>query len=212
MADTASAASNHRRQRILDATVAVLREGREVRVTEVAEMADVSTGLIYRYFGNREDLLAAAYVITSVGNVLTDAEMIEALVGGKSRSHAVDAVRTIYMDIFDAARHDVRWARLEALSHYRTNPQLSKRLAASRLSAIQSVTRSVVTAFQIHDPEALRQVDALALLTAAIPLGFTAIGGDEVESGHRWRVANLMALLVVRTLEDVGVSWPEETG
>ena len=58
---------NDRRNRILDAAIAVIaRRGvRRMRVQEVATTAGVSVALVYHYFGSREGLLTAALLAVS---------------------------------------------------------------------------------------------------------------------------------------------------
>jgi TetR/AcrR family transcriptional regulator, cholesterol catabolism regulator len=60
--DTMSSAQLARRQRLIDAVVELVGEGRDedVQMKDIAERADVALGTVYRYFSSKDHLLAAA--------------------------------------------------------------------------------------------------------------------------------------------------------
>jgi len=60
--DTMSVAQLARRQRLIDAVVELVGEGRDedVQMKDIAERAGVALGTVYRYFSSKDHLLAAA--------------------------------------------------------------------------------------------------------------------------------------------------------
>ncbi|MFI9251917.1 TetR/AcrR family transcriptional regulator [Streptomyces sp. NPDC053069] len=60
------------RRALIDAAVALLREGRAVTIAEAAETAQVSTATAYRYFSNPSDLLLEARTLMRAPDVLAD--------------------------------------------------------------------------------------------------------------------------------------------
>ncbi|MGW3205599.1 TetR/AcrR family transcriptional regulator [Streptomyces sp. NPDC001135] len=73
------------RRALIDAAVALLREGRTVTIAEAAETARVSTATAYRYFSHPSDLLLEARTLMRAPDVLTGlpdepAERLDAVV------------------------------------------------------------------------------------------------------------------------------------
>jgi AcrR family transcriptional regulator len=62
--DTMTASQLARRQRVLDAVVALVNEGadEDMQMKEIAERSGVALGTIYRYFSSKDHLIAAALV------------------------------------------------------------------------------------------------------------------------------------------------------
>jgi AcrR family transcriptional regulator len=60
---TLSAKQNERRQRVIDAAMALAEEGGydAVQMRDVAARADVALGTVYRYFSSKDQMLAAAF-------------------------------------------------------------------------------------------------------------------------------------------------------
>jgi len=60
------------RRALIDAAVALVREGRTITISEVADRAQVSVATAYRYFSSPRDLLIETQTVTLAPEFLTD--------------------------------------------------------------------------------------------------------------------------------------------
>mgnify|MGYP006280956549 FL=1 len=116
--------------RIADATInEILKNGvLGLRLASVARQAKVSTPLIYKYFGNREGLIAEVLGARIERDYLDDIQQIAALLPTVSEDTNVDDVYALLPKPEDPWRYERRWLRLEAKAASRRIPALHARL------------------------------------------------------------------------------------
>lgn len=184
------------------ATVDTLRQGREVRVLEIAEAAGVSHSLIYRHFpaGGREELVAEAYARIYRQTVDEDLAALEQIDG--TSEDFLEKVRELMAVILSPARVPVRWGRLEALAAARTNPYLATRIETARNDMVEGLT-DLLCARWAGD-RTRTEVRAFAILTLSLPLGLTAMLPVEVDAEESEVVADEWSSLVASWL----AGWP----
>lgn len=182
------------REAMIAATVETLREGREVRVLEIAETAGVSHSLIYRHFpdGGREELIAEAYARIFRGAVAEDLAQLQGFSGSREHLHA--QLITLHTAILSAARAPQRWARLEALSAARTNAFLAERIESTKAELVDALTDQILATVDLSEtPEQVREFCALVL---GIPLGLTAMLPVEIDPDRVATLAHVWADLI----------------
>jgi len=180
---------------MIQATIEVLRSGREVRVLEIAEAAGVSHSLIYRHFpdGGREELIAEAYARIFRG--LTD-EDIEAATGFSREPELLrQQLVGFYTQLLSPQRTPQRWARLEALAHARINSFVAERIEQTRRELVKHLTALYL---QLSDwPFPRDRVEAFATVMLSIPLGLTAMLPMELTELEIDQIAQTWAELTI---------------
>ena len=180
------------RERIVRVTEARLREGHEVRVADICAEADVSPALIYKYFADREDLIAEAYARIFAGYVREDLAAMEHEIDLASPDLEEGLVRFVAR-ILDPERDEARWARLEALAHGRTNPGVAARIAKIREQLVDEFAGRALAARPGWDATHAR---AFAVIALGMPLGITAMGSEPMEPFEREAIARMWAGLL----------------
>lgn len=190
------------REAMIVATIDTLREGREVRVLDIAEAAGVSHSLIYRHFpaGGREELIAEAYARIYRTTVDEDLAALRRIEG--SPAEFLARVRQLMVVILSPDRVPVRWGRLEALAAARTNPHLAERIESARSDMVEGLTD--VLCERWAEGRDRSEVRAFAMLTLSLPLGLTAMLPLEVDPAEREAVADEWSRLVANWL----AGWP----
>lgn len=183
------------------ATMDCLRQGREVRVLEIAEAAGVSHSLIYRHFpeGGREELIAEAYARVYRSTVDEDLAALNRING--RQEDLLAKVRELIMVVLSPARVPVRWGRLEALAAARTNHYLARRIESARTDLVEGLTDLLCARWADRDREEVR---AFAILTLSLPLGLTAMLPVEFDAAESEAVADEWTRLVASWL----AGWP----
>lgn len=190
------------REAMIVATIDTLREGREVRVLEIAEAAGVSHSLIYRHFpdGGREELIAEAYARIYRTTVDEDLAALRQIEG--TPEDFLAQVRELMLVVLSPARVPVRWGRLEALAAARTNPHLARRIESARTDMVEGLTDLLCSRWVVGRDRA--EVRAFAILTLSLPLGLTAMLPVDVEAQESGVVADEWSRLVTSWL----AGWP----
>lgn len=189
---------------MIAAAVEVLRQGREVRVVEVAESAGVSHSLIYRHFpqGGREELIAEAYARIFRAAVMSDIEAVTQL--EPDTKNLRPRLHGIYRQILSGARAKSRWARLEALAQSRRNAHAARRMDQTRAELLDGVAAALQrTAGWDISAERTR---AYALIALSVPLGFTAMVEPAADEAIRDQVADVWAAMTVAWLRSEGLA------
>ena len=186
------------RERLLLATERALREGREIRVAEICKEAQVSAALIYKYFDDREDLIAEGYGRIYRGLVAEDLAGLDDF--PTERAELRLAIRDQARQIFSRERDDIRWARLEALSHARINPGVARRIERIRTELVEEFA-NVLMAYKgavfTRDEAATMSVIALGLV-----LGVTAMSYQELSDEKRESLAEMWSTMMMATLAE----------
>lgn len=191
------------RDALVAATVDVLLAGGEVQVKEIAATAGVSHTLIYRHFpdGGKDELMAEAYAEIFRGLAKEDVDRVVDVIAA-----GVDVqgeLRKAARAIFDPRRGSRRAARLEALAQTRLNPYVEERIDAMRKELVQHAADRIVALNLGVDT---RRARTISLITQAVPLGITAIGGVSLGKADREAVADLWADTILSWLGSAGES------
>lgn len=195
-----SGAVSARKAEILEAAVATLRSGREIKVAQLASEIGITAGLIYRYFEDKDELTAAAYERIVSTYVLFDLQTFRAMIG-LSREEMREALIAQWTEILGPGRRDARWSRLEALGHFRLNPRLGARIAEMRRRIVDQYVETLREAFELPSATVgLDRVEAMVWLALSVPVGFTAIGGDDAPDDIRGEMVEVLADTILRAV------------
>jgi AcrR family transcriptional regulator len=186
------------RQALIEATAAVLSRGQDVQIKEIAETVGVSHTLVYRHFpeGGKDEMVAEAYGHLFKGVAQSDFDRLFTAL--KAPGPTRDRIRDLVLAVLSPRRADVRWARLEALVQTRMNPYVAERIEGARQALIQGF------ADRLREIEPGLPADTavgLSLISQALPLGITAIGGPGLTRQQRETVAELWADAMVHLFE-----------
>lgn len=180
------------RERIVRVTEARLRAGAEVRVADICAEADVSPALIYKYFTDREDLIAEAYGRIISGFITLDRDEIRR---GIDLSDPVlpQTLAAFIRARLARERDEERWTRLEALAHGRVNPGVTQRIADQRRELVDELAGMALAAEPSWDAT---QARAFAVLAFGMSVGLTAMTDLELEDFEREALSTMWAALL----------------
>jgi AcrR family transcriptional regulator len=186
------------RERLLLATEACLIAGLEPRVADICKAADVSAALIYKYFVDRDDLIAEAYArifkglvasdLLAIAHFPTDLEELRIAISNQAKV------------IFSAERDVVRWARLEALAHARMNPGIAGRIEAARHELVSGLADAVMKFDGVKMGRA--EAETLSVIALGIILGATAMSPERMDDEQRALIAEMWSTMVYTTLKN----------
>lgn len=120
-------------ERILDAVSEQLeRSGiAGLRLRDVAERLNVSVPSLYRFFEDREAMIAAAYVRDfSLQTYLDIDELKELFAAAETMEDYEQGLRRVVVDIFGDERRRNRWRKLAAMAATRHDAQLMEQIAS----------------------------------------------------------------------------------
>lgn len=180
------------RERIVRATEARLRAGHEVKVAEVCAEAEVSPALIYKYFADREELIAEAYARMFAGFAREDIDALSVELD-LGATDVEEQLTRFMLRILDPSRDGIRWARLEALAHARMNPGVAARIGEVREQLVDELAGMALTAHPHWDAV---QARAFATLALGMPIGVTAMTSASLEPFEREAIARMWARLL----------------
>jgi AcrR family transcriptional regulator len=134
-------------ERILDAVSEQLeRSGiAGLRLRDVAERLNVSVPSLYRFFEDREAMIAAAYVRDFSIQTFTDIDELKAVFSSAATAEDyAQGIRRLMANVVgDEARH-VRWRKLAAMAATRHDPDLMGQIA----SVQAEFTRRIAALFE----------------------------------------------------------------
>ena len=194
------------RQRIVQAAQQELLDSGilGLRMEVVAEKAEVSVPLIYKYYGNRDGLL------TEVLSLLYDGDSYQTLsyysdVFRELKNPSVDDIAILFATVQQGFRKPGRWQRLQILAASVELPELQTRLAAIHLRhqklVIDFLTlalRTVVSQQPGQTDESIEAVVALAppLASLIMTQSFGSVLDDLVDYEDREAAAEDMKVLL----------------
>jgi AcrR family transcriptional regulator len=170
-------------QRILEAAKSEIDERGVLgfRVLEVSEKAKAAVPLIYRHFGGRNGLVAAA-LADQFESIMTD-EI--------NRAHAAIAQAPSlsfeeflqFLPLPNRTERDlIRWKRLSVMSTARELPELYERLTAAQARINEAFEQVITEAISKIKPAISINPRALSLMFQAIVIGFTI---NDLDESHR---------------------------
>jgi len=171
-------------ERIRQSTLLVIHEHGIVglRITDVASGAGVSVALIYKYFGDRDGLLAEVLGAELERHYNEDIAVIEAAIeSGGTDKLDLDSFVAALPHPEDAWRRERRWLRIEALAASRTIPSLTVRIGQSVDRVSASMVRLAEKVRSRTDNSSPSTARVMAWLGMAIGMGFVL---NDVMSGQ----------------------------
>jgi AcrR family transcriptional regulator len=194
------------RQRIMRAAQQELEDSGilGLRMEVVAEKAEVSVPLIYKYYGNRDGLL------TEVLSLLYDGDSYQTLsyysdVFRELKNPSVDDIAILFATVQQGFRKPGRWQRLQILAASVELPELQTRLAAIHLRHQKLVIdflalalRTVVSQQPGHTDESIEAAVALAppLASLIMTQSFGSVLDDLIVVEDREAAAEEMKVLL----------------
>jgi len=173
------------RSRILEsAALEIERNGLTLfRVKRVASEADISVALLYSYFTDREDLIAATIVYRFEQVLLGQAEIFTTpLRDINSAAELRAALDTMIADAQDPARDEQRLLRIDGISFAHHNSTASAGIAKAKAEASDKI---VATVQPLQDKGLLAQgmtAVAFARVWYALFFGQIALEGEHALS------------------------------
>ncbi len=122
------------RQRLLQAALDHLETNSEaeLRVTDIAEDADVAIGLIRHHFGSRDGLIAEAQRVRLEGAVRADLEATEALAGSATTTEDIlSGIRSLTLELLNPERGGIRLSRVAVIGTAHGRPELREQYATT---------------------------------------------------------------------------------
>jgi AcrR family transcriptional regulator len=119
------------RERILDAVSEQLeRTGiAGLRLKDVADLLNVSVPSLYRFFADREAMIAAAYVRDFAEQTFIDLDQLRIVFSGAATAEDYrNGLRTVVVDIFGEHSRQIRWRKLSAMAATHHDPVLMEQI------------------------------------------------------------------------------------
>ena len=209
------------RQRIIRATEQELLDSGTsgLRMEVVAQKAEVSVPLIYKYYGNRDGLL------TEVLSQLYDSDSYQKLSAYRDvflemQNPSVDDIAILFATVQQEFRRPGRWQRLQILAASVELPELRKRLAEIHLEHQKQVIIFLTVALKAvasrqpgHTEASIRAVVALAPLLASLIMtqSFGSVLDDLIDLEDREAASEEMKVLLRLIINSVITAGVEPT-
>jgi AcrR family transcriptional regulator len=191
-----------RRQRIVDAALALRREskGENIQVRDVADRAGVALGTVYRYMGSKDRLFAEAY------QQWAEARFVELARSAKKGKTNTERLRGIAFGFLEAFAKEPQFLNLVRLE-----------LAGSAEPAVRSVLEGVTADFLALCRDALEGIDArdvAAIASIVIAVVFAALDQLAIKAASFEQTKRGVASAVRTVLEfqDPTLSTPRRRG
>jgi len=209
------------RQRIIQAAQQeLLHSGTSgLRMEVVAQKAEVSVPLIYKYYGNRDGLL------TEVLSQLYDGDSYQKLsayadVFLEMQNPSIDDIAILFATVQQEFRRPGRWQRLQILAASVELPELRKRLAEIHLEHQKQVISFLTVALKAvasrqpgHTEASIRAVVALAppLASLIMTQSFGSVLDDLIDLEDREAASEEMKVLLRLIINSVITAGVEPT-
>jgi AcrR family transcriptional regulator len=151
-----------------------LKDGRDVKVMDVAQELGTSPALVHFYFGDRQHLVDEAWREILWAFVDDDSDQVARF----AQDRDWDGVARLVREILSEERDATRAAHVRAAGQGVTSPDLAATLREVHESTIEKwvgVLRESIAAGQAETP---LELDALATLIVAVPIGLAAVDPD----------------------------------
>jgi len=172
-------------QRLLERAIEVLDEQGEsgIKLREIAEHCGVTTPIVYRHFGNREELIIAAHAerYLRTWQQITDPDVLE-LADCTTVEQVREVLNRILDDTFLPERHVRRTTRREILG------------ASVNRPALQTAINGAHNRIRIQIGEAIRTLQARGLMRADI----------DADAAVLWYTGQIDGRGIVEMAEDAG--------
>jgi AcrR family transcriptional regulator len=173
-----------------------LQEGRDVKVMEIAEELGTSPALVHFYFGDRQHLVDEAWREILWAFVDQDSERVARF----AQDRNWDGVAELVRDILSSDRDAIHTAHVRAAGEGLTSGDLGATLREVHESTIDNWVRLLREAIAAGQAETRFDLDALATLIVAVPVGLAAIDPD-MEPARRRAVADVYTAMLRSILD-----------
>ncbi len=177
-----------------------LREGRDVKVMEIAQELGASPALVHFYFGDRQHLVDEAWREILLSYVDEDAARVAAF----AKERDWDGIARLVRDVLAPDRDEVHSAHVRAAGQGNSSDDLRASLREVHESTIDTWTKLLRQGIEEDNAETDFDLDAVATLIVAIPIGLAAVDPDMQPSRRAAIAAAYTAML--RSLLDADYS------
>jgi AcrR family transcriptional regulator len=151
-----------------------LREGRDVKVMEIAEDLGTSPALVHFYFGDRQHLVDEAWREILWAYVDQDSERVAEF----AQDRNWEGVAVLVRDVLSDERDEIHTAHLRAAGEGQASADLGATLREVHEATIENWVRLLRQSIQEGQAETRLDLDALATLIVAVPIGLAAVDPD----------------------------------
>jgi AcrR family transcriptional regulator len=173
-----------------------LKEGRDVKVMEVAEELGTSPALVHFYFGDRQHLVDEAWREILWAFVEQDSERVARL----ARDRNWDGVAQLVRDVLSADRDAIHVAHVRAAGEGMSSGDLRATLREVHESTINNWIDLLRQSIADGKAETPFDLDALATLIVAVPIGLAAVD-PAMEPSRRRAVAEVYTAMLRAVLD-----------
>ena len=177
-----------------------LRQGREVKVMEIAEELGTSPALVHFYFGDRQHLVDEAWREILWAYVEEDSEQVAAFAAQRDWGGVAGIVR----DVLAPRRDAVHSAHVRAAGEGLSSADLAASLREVHEKTIDNWVKLLRDAIESGNAETDLDLDAIATMIVAVPIGLSAVDPD-MEPSRRAAIAEVYTAML-RSLLDAGYS------
>jgi AcrR family transcriptional regulator len=144
-----------------------------LRLADVAAGADVSVPLIYKYFGDRDGLIADVLGEVIERHFGEELAAIRILLEQVTASTVLDDILPLMPKPDDAWRRERRWLRVEAKAAARELPELSRRISVAMGNVEAATTQLIERARALSGNTSTVPARTLAWMIIAFSDGFS---------------------------------------
>lgn len=166
--------ASERRERLLQVAMAHLaqRSAESLRVAEIAQEAGVAIGLIDRYFGGRDGLIAAAQQTRITGATQRDIDGSKsALEGATDIAQLMNGIRQVARATIDRSRAEVRLSRFAAIATAHGRPEVRDAIGGTLSGLVDAMAVLIADGQTRGIVRSSRSPRALATFIQAYSLG-----------------------------------------
>jgi len=173
-----------------------LKEGRDVKVMDIAEELGTSPALVHFYFGDRQHLVDEAWREILWAFVEDDAQSVARL----AEDRDWDGVAELVRDILSEKRDATHAAHVRASGEGMSSPDLAATLREVHEATIAKWVDLLRTSIAAGQAETTLELDALATLIVAVPIGLAAVDPD-MEPERRSAIAEAYTAMLRAVLD-----------
>jgi AcrR family transcriptional regulator len=151
-----------------------LQEGQDVKVMDIAEQLGTSPALVHFYFGDRQHLVDEAWREILWAFVEDDADRVARF----AEDRDWDGVGQLVREILSEDRDATHAAHVRAAGEGMASPDLAATLREVHESTIEKWVVQLKDGIEAGQAETRLDLDALATLIVAVPIGLAAVDPD----------------------------------
>lgn len=173
-----------------------LKDGRDVKVMDIAEELGTSPALVHFYFGDRQHLVDEAWREILWAFVEGDAGKVARF----AEDRDWDGVSRLVRDILSEERDATHAAHVRAAGEGMASPDLAATLREVHESTIEKWVSLLRQSAEAGQVETNLDHDALATLIVAVPIGLAAVDPD-MEPRRRRAIADAYTAMLRAVLD-----------